>query len=135
MDDEDKQETLYHGTTYDVAQRIFAQKAFEARETYFAATRELAAFFARRACAKSKSGHGAAVLKVVLYQSDLKLWKQNRLVLSKGFSEGDRPDLHGKTQLVFSAEAMRFLNRDMFPDDLLVEPVEPDASNTLKARS
>jgi len=129
MADEDQEETLYHGTTYDVAQRIFARKAFEARETYFSSTRELAEFFARRSSAKSRAGHGPAVLKIVLYQSDLNAWKQNRLVLSKGFSEGDRPDLRGKTQLVFSAEAIRLLNLNMFADDLLIEPVERDARN------
>jgi hypothetical protein len=123
MDDAEREQALDHGTTSDVAQRILAQKAFEVRETYFASTRQLAAFFALRSCAKAKSRHAPAVLKVVLYESDLETWKQNRLVVSKGFSEGDRPDLRGQTQLVFSAEAMRLLNKDMFRDDLVVERV------------
>jgi hypothetical protein len=62
---------------------------------------------------------------VVLYRSDLELWKRNRLVRSKGFDVGDQPSLYCKTQLVFSAEAMRFLNRDMFPGDLAVESIYP----------
>jgi hypothetical protein len=124
MDDEEKEEALYHGTTYEVAQKVFAQKAFDLRETHFSSTRELAEFFAARSCAKRKDGHAPAVLKVVLYASDLKTWKRNRLVRSSGFSEGDRVDLQGKTQLIFSAEAMRFLNRDMFPSDLLIEHVK-----------
>lgn len=124
MGDDEQEETLYHGTTYDVAQKIFAQKAFELRETYFSSTRELAEFFAVRSSAKRKDGHAPAVLKVVLYASDLKTWRQNRLVRSSGFSQSDRADLQGKTQLVFSAEAMRFLNRDMFPGELLIQPVK-----------
>lgn len=124
MEDDGKEETLYHGTTYDVAQKIFAQKKFDLQETYFASTRELAEFFAVRSCGKRAGAHVAAVIRVVLYESDLKIWKQNRLVRSSGFSEGDRPELRGKTQLIFSAEAIRFLNRDMFSGELRIEQVK-----------
>ena len=123
MSDEDREETLYHGTTRDVAQEILATRKFQQQETYFAPTRALAEFFAKRSNSK-RAGHGPAVVRVVLYHTDLELWKRNRLVTSKGFDEGDQPNLYGKTQLVFSAEAMRFLNRDMFAGDLTVEAVE-----------
>jgi hypothetical protein len=124
MPDEDREETLYHGTTRDVAQEILATRKFQQQETYFASTRALAEFFAKRSSSK-RAGHGPAVVRVVLYRSDLELWKRNRLVRSKGFDEGDQPSLYCKTQLVFSAEAMRFLNRDMFPGDLAVESIYP----------
>ena len=124
--DDDREETLYHGTTYDVAQKICAQKKFELQGTYFASTRELAEFFAIRSCGKRSGAHLPAILRVVLYESASKTRKRSRLVISTGFSDGDRADLQGKTQLLFSAEAVRFLNRDMFPGDLKVEQVRQD---------
>ncbi|OUM00876.1 hypothetical protein A8M77_19510 [Variovorax sp. JS1663] len=62
-DDEDneRETTLYHGTTLDVAEHILARKQFEARETYFAATRDLACLFAIRSSRKranaQRAGH------------------------------------------------------------------------------
>ena len=126
MDKEERDEVIYHGTTYEIAQLICAQKRFAPRETYFSSTRSLAELFADRACGKRAGAHVPAVVRVVLYESDLKLWKRNNQVRSIPFSEGDRRDLQGKTQLVFSEEAIRFLNRDMFPDELRVEPVKRD---------
>jgi hypothetical protein len=106
-----------------VAQKIFAQRRFEAQITYFSSTRALAEYFAIRSYGKRNTKHSPAVIRITLYESDLKQWRQNRLVDSSGFSEGDRPELHGKTQLIFNAEAIRFLNRDMFHNDMQIEPI------------
>lgn len=122
MDEEDKEEVIYHGTTADVAQIILATKRFELRDTYFAQNRELAQYFARRSASR-RPAHNPVLVRIVLYRSDLGLWKRNRLIQSKGFDEADQTQLRGKTQLVFSAEGMKFLNRAMFPDDLAIEPV------------
>ena len=123
-DEEDREEVLYRGTTYDAAQKVFAQKCFEIRETHFASSRELAEYFAVRSCGKRSGASHPAVIRVVLYESDLRLWKRNKYVRSTDFSEGDRPELRGKTQLIFSAEGMRFLNTYMFPADLRVEQID-----------
>ncbi len=124
-DDDEREEVLYHGTTYDVAQLIFAQKKFALIDTYFASTRSLAEYFAHRSAEKRSHQVPPAVLRVVLYEADLKKWTKNRLVSSAPFDESDQTALFGKTQLVFKGEAMRFLNRDMFPGDLSIEPVIP----------
>jgi hypothetical protein len=123
MADEDREDMLYHGTTWEVAQVILATRKFEYRETYFAATRELAEFFARRSSSR-RPGQAPAIVRIALYHADVEVWRKNRLVQSKGFDEGDQPSLTGKTQLIFSAEEMKFLNRDMFSADLAIEPVD-----------
>ena len=122
--DSDREARLFHGTTFDVAQKVLAQKAFELRETYFASTRELAELFATRTSRKHSIVRAPAVIVVVLYESDLKSWQRNKLVATRGFSDGDRPEFRGQTQMVFSAEAVRFLNRDMFSGDLAIEAVQ-----------
>lgn len=127
MENEDREENLFHGTTLEVAQRISAIKQFELRETYFASTQELANYFAVRSCGKRSEGKTPAVVKVSLYASDIKQWKVSRLITSKGFDGDDRPELKGKTQLVFSPAAMRLLNVYMFKDELSVDVVKGDA--------
>lgn len=122
-EDDEREEVLYHGTTYDVAQKILAQRRFDAQDTFFASTRALAEYFALRSYAKRNSTHPPVIIRVTLYESDLKRWRQNRLVKSSDFSEGDHPELQGKTQLKFNAEAIRFLNRDMFHSDMHIEPI------------
>lgn len=125
MKEDDERETvLYHGTTYDVAQSILSKRSFEHQTTYFSSTRDLAKYFALRACAKRNKERLPAIIRVSLYEADLQLWRQNKLVGSRGFSEGDKPELQGKTQLVFNSDAVRFLNRDMFPDDMHIEQIE-----------
>lgn len=121
--DAEREEVLYRGATYDEAQRVFAQKCFEVRETHFTSSRELAEYFAVRSCGKQSGARLPAVIRVVLYESDFRLWKRNKYVSSIGFSEGDRPELHGKTQLIFSAQGIRFLNTYMFPADLRIEQI------------
>jgi hypothetical protein len=126
MEDDEKEEVLYHGTTHDVAQLIFAQKKFELIETYFASTRSLAEHFALRSAARRSHKVPPAVLRIVLYESDLKQWIKSKLVRRCGFDENDHTELYGKTQLIFNGEAVRFLNRFMFPGDLSIEPVVRD---------
>ena len=121
MDEDEREEVMYHGTTYDVAQSICARKTFEQRETHFASTRDLALLFATRSSSKRRLGVTPALVKVVLYESDLKRWIRNGLVRSCGFDEGDQPSLRGKTQLIFGPGAIEHLNRYMFKEDLSVE--------------
>lgn len=127
-EEDEREEVLYHGTTHDVAQLIFAQKKFELAETYFASTRSLAEYFAFRSAKKRSHKVPPVVLRIVLYESDLKQWIKGKLVTSCGFDETDNTALYGKTQLIFNGEAVRLLNRFMFPGDLSIEPVTRDAS-------
>lgn len=124
MEDDEREEILYHGTTHDVAQRILAQKKFDERETFFASTRELAAIFAQRSKSKRRSDFQPVVIQVALYQSDLDDWLKNKLVQSIGFDAGDHPDLRSKTQLKFKSEGVRLLNKYMFSDALQVTKAE-----------
>lgn len=123
MNEVDREEVIYHGTTWEIAQYIEGKGEFEQREgeTFFAARRELAEFFARRTCAKHPGGT-PAIIKITVYAEDLARWKKNRMLISRGFDEGDRPDLRGHTQLAFKAEGIRFLNRDML--DWSIEQLE-----------
>lgn len=121
MENGEREETIYHGTTYELAQWVMGQQKFELKETFFASTKELAFLFAERSKRKHPERGIPVVLKVVLYQSDLMLWKKNRLVVPRGFNEGDQPQLRGQTQLVFSAEAVRQLNIYMFTNELSIE--------------
>jgi len=123
MDEDDREARLFHGTTYDVANAIVTQQRFDLKETFFTPSRELAAFFAKRTCAKVARGSQPAVVRAVLYASDLRVWKESRLWTSKGFDEGDQPMLRGKVQMVFTAEGVRLLNKYMFPSELVVERV------------
>lgn len=126
QEDDDVRETIiFHGTTLDVALAIVAQKKFEARgTTFFSATRDVAEFFALRSREKRSRNQAPAVIRAVLYESDLKTWRTGKLVQSKGFDEGDAPALHGKTQLLFSAEGVRLLNTYMFSDLLALEVLQ-----------
>ncbi|MEO8545177.1 MAG: hypothetical protein ABI434_16445 [Burkholderiaceae bacterium] len=126
-DDDERETAIYHGTTLEIAQAIFGVKKFDERKTWFAATRDLAIHFAKRTRAKQRVAQSPAIVKVVLYESDLVLYKRNKVVASTGFDEDDDPLLRGKTQLVFSSDAIRFLNRDMFTNELSVEVIK---SNT-----
>ena len=118
---DEREDAIYHGTTLEVANRIVADKKFSEKETFFAATRDLAFYFADRSCGK-KTGPGVpALIHVGLYASDLKEWTRNRLVASEGFDKDDAVGLRGKTQLIFSAEAVRLLNVYSFKDTWRVE--------------
>ena len=67
-DDEDEEEdVIYHGTELSIANNIFGIKKFAEQDaTFFAATRELAFYFARRTVSK-RGGNGIpAILKVIL---------------------------------------------------------------------
>lgn len=127
VEDDERETVIYHGTTLDVAQVILAVKKFDERKTWFAATRELAIHFARRSRDKQRLPQSPAILKVVLYESDLARYRRNKVVVSTGFDEGDDPHLRGKTQLVFTPDGMRFLNRDMFNSDMAIEVVKSEA--------
>ena len=118
----EREEVIYHGTTLGIAQQIGALDQFDERETYFAATRDLAEFFARRSSTKSKTAQSPAIIRVTIYADDLRNLKQNKLLINKGFDEGDNPQLRGKSQLVFNSEGIRFLNRVLL--EMTVQPVE-----------
>jgi hypothetical protein len=120
-DEDEAIEILYHGTTLDVAQQIFAARKFELRASFFSSVRELAVYFSGRARERHKLLAKPAVLRVPVYRSDLLDWKRGRLVASKGFDEMDKLELRGKTQLVFSPEAVRLLNTYSFTDEWAVE--------------
>lgn len=124
MEEEEREEVLYHGTTLDVAQKILSKKAFEARETYFSSTKELALYFAQRSSLKQSENHKPAILRLALYSSDLQNWIRNKQVKSSGFDESDKTELYGKTQLIFSAEGIRFLNTYSFKDEWRLEPIK-----------
>jgi hypothetical protein len=117
-DDEPRHEAVYHGTTDGIAHLLAAQKHFDLRQTWFAATEELAAYFAVRTWKKGGGSGKPVVLKVPLYESDLKEWRLAKHVVAIPFSDGDKSELHGKTQLVFSHEGVRLLNRYMFSTSL-----------------
>ena len=127
MENGEREETIYHGTTYDLAQWVLGCQKFELKETFFASTKELAFLFAERSKRKHPERGIPVVLRVVLYESDLRQWKKNGLVVPRGFDEGDQPQLRGKTQLVFSAEAVRQLNLYMFKNELSIEARKSDA--------
>ena len=122
-DDDERQQVLYHGTTLDVAQTIQAKKSFELQSTYFAIDRNLAVLFAHRSAAKRSRAVAPAVVKVVLYASDFQQLRRGGQAKFRGFDEGDRPELRGKTQIILDYDGMRFLNRDMFSDELTIEPL------------
>ena len=121
MGDDDRETILFHGTTVEVARNILATRGFEQQSTFFAPTKELAMYFAHRACGRTSNARRPAVVKVPLYEADLDRWTRNRLVDRRGFDEGDRPELRGQTQLIFSAEAVRLLNAHSFTDEWTVE--------------
>lgn len=119
-EESEREEILYHGTTQRVAESILKSQSFNEQETFFASLKDLADYFAKRSDSKNPDQGGPAVVKVVLYESDMKLWVKNKVVKKKGFDEGDAPELKDKTQLIFSAQAMEYLNRDMFKDELKI---------------
>lgn len=111
MDDEHEEiEFIYHGTSLTAAQTIFSQKKLVEKETWFTEDRKLAWYFADRSCRKSSRAERRALLVLQVYLEDLRNWRQGRLVFKEQFDEGDAPELHGKTQLKFSSEAVRLLN-------------------------
>ena len=123
MEDEDRVEVLYHGTTLDVAQRILAERQFDLRDTFFAQTRELAEYFALRSRQNVSTSSRPAVIAVPVYLSDLRDWRRGRLVHSKGFDDTDAPDLRGKVQLKFTPSGMRLLNAHSFGDEWRITPL------------
>ena len=128
QEDDDRETALYHGTTLDAAQLIVAQRKFESRgPTFFSSTREVAEFFAVRSSEKRSRSQAPAVVRVVLYESDLKDWEKGRHVVSKGFDDGDAAALYGKTQISFSAEGIRLLNTYMFGDAISLEVLQQTA--------
>lgn len=130
QEDDDRETSLYHGTTLDAAQAIVAQRKFDSRDTtFFSATREIAEFFAVRSSKKHSRNQAPAIVRVALYESDLKNWRRNKWVQSKGFDDGDAPALHGKTQLLFSAEGIRMLNTYMFPDGIAFEVLHQEGQH------
>jgi hypothetical protein len=120
LEDDEEEDVIYHGTTLEVANKIVAAKMLEQRESWFSSTKELAFYFADRACKKRGSGV-PAILRIVLYRSDLKDWIKGRLVSSIPFDETDAAGLRGKMQLVFSGDAIRLLNTHSFKDTWHVE--------------
>jgi hypothetical protein len=120
-DEDDAEEIIYHGTSVTIANKIFAAKRFDERETFFASVKDLAFYFADRTIKKSGRTGITAILKIGLYRSDLNNWRTSRLVQSRPFDEGDAGELRGKTQLIFNGEAIRFLNAYSFKDDWQVE--------------
>ncbi len=128
MDDDEEIDVIYHGTTLQAANQIRALKRFETKTSYFAGTRDLAFYFARRSCQRRGSVLAKpAVLSIALYKSDLKDWKQARLIHSSGFDEGDAVELRGKTQMLFTGEAVRLLNVYSFKDEWRVETEQESA--------
>lgn len=122
MDDDEKQQVLYHGTTLDVAQTILAQRSFECRPTYFAINRNLAVLFANRSSAKRSHAVAPAIVRVSMYASDFQQLRRGGRAQFRGFDEGDRPELRGQTQIILDSEGIRLLNRDMFADEMTIEP-------------
>ncbi|HTU68379.1 MAG TPA: hypothetical protein VMF52_20720 [Steroidobacteraceae bacterium] len=119
--DDERETFIFHGTTLDVAERIVAQQQFELRETYFAETRELAKYFAIRSLGRRRHQHRPAIIRVTLYESDLRELRGARLVSSEGFGAHDAPELRAKTQLIFTPDGMHHLNVRMFKDELAFE--------------
>ena len=119
MEDDVEIDVIYHGTTRGAADAIVAAKRFSEHETFFASDAPLAWYFARRTCAKAGGGT-PAVVRVPLYRSDLAAWRLGRLLVRKGFDDGDAPELRGRIQLLLSSGAMKHLNRLSFSDEWTV---------------
>jgi hypothetical protein len=128
-DEDEAIEILYHGTTLNIALQILAVRKFDLQATFFSSVRELAVYFSHRSRERQKRPSNPAVLRIPVYRSDLLDWRRGRLVASKGFDEMDKLELRGKTQLIFSPEAVRLLNTYSFADEWAVEPVESARTN------
>ncbi|MBN3760730.1 hypothetical protein [Burkholderia sp. Ac-20365] len=110
MNDDERIEFLYHGTSLGTAQSVRSTRKFAEQITFFTTDKPLAWHFAARSCMKSRRAESPALLVNQVYLEDLHSWKQRRLVQNLPFDEADAPELRGKTQLKFAAEAVRLLN-------------------------
>ncbi|OUL76765.1 hypothetical protein [Paraburkholderia hospita] len=110
MNDDERIELLYHGTSLGAAQSVCSTRKFAEQITFFTTDKALAWHFAARSCMKSRRAESPALIVNQVYLEDIQSWKQRRLVLNRPFDEGDAPQLRGKIQLKFAAEAVRLLN-------------------------
>ena len=117
----ERETKLYHGTVSEVASTILDSGDFNLQQTYFAGTRDLAEFFAKRTNGKRKFVDTPVVISVSIYESVLKTMVNNGYVTISGFDVGDHPALQGKIQYIFNYEAMKILNREMLDEPILID--------------
>ena len=115
-DDEEREITLFHGTSLDKARFISKHKFEKNFVLWLTHDGEVARIFARRYC--SKQGKGTpALVSVTLYESDLKQWQRSGLVTNPPFDSSDPKEFRTAAQLKFSPTAVTRLNGLAFWDE------------------
>ena len=119
-EENEREDIVYRGLTVAEGEQVIKDKAFKETEKYFAGLKSVAEYFGHRAHEKKPKGGGPALVKAVVYESDLKLWIKNGIVKSDRINDPDNEEAHGKLQLVFSAQGVEQLNKLMFKDELVL---------------